>query len=67
MEEATRNLLDKGEKMAKEAAVLKEELTAALQEVRKEGEYPVPGRSIPHIPRAFGYRSRGWECFVLQA
>lgn len=37
VEEATRNLLDKGEKMAKEAAVLKEELTAALQEVRKEG------------------------------
>ncbi|XP_036023666.1 catenin alpha-3 [Onychomys torridus] len=37
VEEATWNLLDKGEKIAKEAAVLKEELTAALQEVRKEG------------------------------
>nr|XP_021503427.1 catenin alpha-3-like [Meriones unguiculatus] len=36
VEEATWNLLDKGEKIAKEAAVLKEELTAALQEVRKE-------------------------------
>ncbi|XP_040588478.1 catenin alpha-3 isoform X6 [Mesocricetus auratus] len=36
VEEATWNLLDKGEKMAKEATALKEELTAALQEVRKE-------------------------------
>ncbi|XP_035307549.1 catenin alpha-3 isoform X2 [Cricetulus griseus] len=36
VEEATWNLLDKGEKIAKEATALKEELTAALQEVRKE-------------------------------
>ncbi|KAL1771667.1 catenin alpha-3 [Sigmodon hispidus] len=36
VEEATWNLLDKGEKIAKEATVLKEELAAALQEVRKE-------------------------------
>lgn len=40
MEEATWNLLDKGEKIAKEARALKEELTAALQEVRRESEYP---------------------------
>uniref|UniRef100_K7E9J1 Catenin alpha 3 n=1 Tax=Ornithorhynchus anatinus TaxID=9258 RepID=K7E9J1_ORNAN len=38
VEEATWNLLDKGEKIAKEATVLKEELTSALQEVRKESE-----------------------------
>ncbi|KAM9197563.1 LOW QUALITY PROTEIN: catenin alpha-3 [Dugong dugon] len=38
VEEATWNLLDKGEKIAQEATVLKEELTAALQEVRKESE-----------------------------
>ncbi|KAL7990370.1 hypothetical protein Chor_013800 [Crotalus horridus] len=36
VEEATWNLLDKGEKIAKEAPVLMEELNAALHEVRKE-------------------------------
>ncbi|XP_070608267.1 catenin alpha-3 isoform X1 [Erythrolamprus reginae] len=36
VEEATWNLLDKGEKIAKEAPVLMEELNAALLEVRKE-------------------------------
>uniref|UniRef100_A0A8C4PQ59 Catenin alpha 3 n=1 Tax=Equus asinus TaxID=9793 RepID=A0A8C4PQ59_EQUAS len=38
VEEATWNLLDKGEKIAQEATVLKEELTAALEGVRKESE-----------------------------
>ncbi|XP_049711970.1 catenin alpha-3 isoform X2 [Elephas maximus indicus] len=38
VEEATWNLLDKGEKITQEATVLKEELTAALEEVRKESE-----------------------------
>ncbi|EDL32043.1 catenin (cadherin associated protein), alpha 3 [Mus musculus] len=38
VEEATWNLLDKGEMIAKEATVLKEELAAALQEVRKESK-----------------------------
>ncbi|XP_052020474.1 catenin alpha-3 [Apodemus sylvaticus] len=38
VEEATWNLLDKGETIAKEATVLKEELEAALQEVRKESK-----------------------------
>uniref|UniRef100_A0A8D0GBG6 Catenin alpha-3 n=1 Tax=Sphenodon punctatus TaxID=8508 RepID=A0A8D0GBG6_SPHPU len=38
VEEATWNLLDKGEKIAKEATVLKEELNAALQDVCKESE-----------------------------
>nr|XP_019809454.1 PREDICTED: catenin alpha-3 isoform X1 [Bos indicus] len=38
VEEATWNLLDKGEKIAQEATVLKEELTGALEEVRKESE-----------------------------
>ncbi|XP_008833599.1 catenin alpha-3 [Nannospalax galili] len=38
VEEATWNLLDKGEKVAQEAAVLKEELGAVLQEVRKESK-----------------------------
>ncbi|XP_054144334.1 catenin alpha-3 isoform X1 [Melozone crissalis] len=36
VEEATWNLLDKGEKIAKEAAVFKEELHAALADVRRE-------------------------------
>lgn len=44
MEEATWNLLDKGEMIAKEATVLKEDLAAALQEVRKESEYLAPGQ-----------------------
>uniref|UniRef100_A0A8W4FEI1 Catenin alpha 3 n=1 Tax=Sus scrofa TaxID=9823 RepID=A0A8W4FEI1_PIG len=38
VEEATWNLLDKGEKIAQEATALKEELTGALQEVRKESD-----------------------------
>lgn len=44
MEEATWNLLDKGEKIAQEATVLKEELTGTLGEVRKESEYSRPGQ-----------------------
>lgn len=39
VEEATWNLLDKGEKIAKDAAVFKEELHAALGDVRRESEY----------------------------
>ncbi|XP_054493263.2 catenin alpha-3 isoform X2 [Agelaius phoeniceus] len=38
VEEATWNLLDKGEKIAKEAVVFKEELHAALADVRKESQ-----------------------------
>ncbi|XP_021254862.1 catenin alpha-3 [Numida meleagris] len=38
VEEATWNLLDKGEKIAKEATVLKEELYAALADVQKESQ-----------------------------
>eukprot|EP00076_Gallus_gallus_P022274 XP_015143580.1 catenin alpha-3 isoform X1 [Gallus gallus] len=38
VEEATQNLLDKGEKIAKEAVVLKEELHAALADVQKESQ-----------------------------
>ncbi|XP_032301165.1 catenin alpha-3 isoform X1 [Coturnix japonica] len=38
VEEATWNLLDKGEKIAKEATVLKEELNAALADVQKESQ-----------------------------
>ncbi|NWX20745.1 CTNA3 protein, partial [Aegotheles bennettii] len=38
VEEATWNLLDKGEKIAKEATVFKEELHAAVADVRKESQ-----------------------------
>ncbi|XP_074730403.1 catenin alpha-3 isoform X2 [Strix uralensis] len=38
VEEATWNLLDKGEKIAKEAIVFKEELHAALADVQKESQ-----------------------------
>ena len=50
MEEATWNLLDKGEKIAQEATVLKEELTTVLEEVRKESEYSSPGQEQTVYP-----------------
>lgn len=50
MEEATWNLLDKGQKIAQEATVLKEELTATLEEVRKESEYSRPGKEQTAYP-----------------
>lgn len=39
VEEATWNLLDKGEKIAKESVVFKEELHTALADVQKESKY----------------------------
>lgn len=50
VEEATWNLLDRGETIAKEATVLKEDLEAALQEVRKESEYLAPGQEQTAYP-----------------
>ncbi|VTJ87742.1 Hypothetical predicted protein, partial [Marmota monax] len=50
VEEATWNLLDKGEKIAQEATVLKEELTAALQEIRKESKCSSPGQEQTAYP-----------------
>lgn len=47
VEEATWNLLDKGEKIAKEAPVLMEELNGALHEVRKESKPDVTQTIIP--------------------
>ncbi|KAL7858599.1 hypothetical protein AOLI_G00187010 [Acnodon oligacanthus] len=38
VETATENFLEKGEKIAKESQFLKEELTAAVEDVRKQGE-----------------------------
>ncbi|XP_076862256.1 catenin alpha-1-like [Brachyhypopomus gauderio] len=38
VETATQNFLEKGEKIAKESQFLKEELTAAVEDVRKQGE-----------------------------
>lgn len=37
MESATQNFLEKGEKIAKESQFLKDELTAAVEDVRKQG------------------------------
>lgn len=37
METATQNFLEKGEKIAKESQFLKDELTAAVEDVRKQG------------------------------
>lgn len=48
VEEATWNLLDKGEKIAKEAPVLMEELNAALCDVRKESK-SVIAITITHL------------------
>ena len=41
VEQATENFLEKGDKIAKESQFLKEELVAAVEDVRKQG------RSIP--------------------
>uniref|UniRef100_A0A8C9X9K5 Catenin alpha-1 n=1 Tax=Sander lucioperca TaxID=283035 RepID=A0A8C9X9K5_SANLU len=38
VENATQNFLEKGEKIAKESQFLKDELTAAVEDVRKQGE-----------------------------
>lgn len=38
VETATLNFLEKGEKIAKESPFLKEELTAAVEDVRKQGK-----------------------------
>uniref|UniRef100_A0A3B3TQR8 Catenin (cadherin-associated protein), alpha 1 n=2 Tax=Poecilia TaxID=8080 RepID=A0A3B3TQR8_9TELE len=38
VESATENFLEKGEKIAKESQFLKDELTAAVEDVRKQGE-----------------------------
>uniref|UniRef100_A0A673IW67 Catenin alpha-1 n=1 Tax=Sinocyclocheilus rhinocerous TaxID=307959 RepID=A0A673IW67_9TELE len=38
VETATQNFLEKGEKIAKESQFLKDELTAAVEDVRKQGE-----------------------------
>lgn len=37
VETATQNFLEKGEKIAKESQLLKDELTAAVEDVRKQG------------------------------
>lgn len=39
VESATQNFLEKGEKIAKESQFLKEELTAAVEDVRKQGTF----------------------------
>lgn len=44
VESATNNFLEKGEKIAKESQFLKEELTAAVEDVRKQGTDLVPLR-----------------------
>lgn len=39
VEQATQNFLEKGEQIAKESQDLKEELVAAVEDVRKQGVY----------------------------
>lgn len=57
VEEATWNLLDKGEKIAQEATVLKEELTATLEEVRKESECSRPSCAPQGVSSRVGFVS----------
>lgn len=38
VEQATENFLEKGDKIAKESQFLKEELVAAVEDVRKQGK-----------------------------
>lgn len=40
VEQATQNFLEKGEQIAKDSQDLKEELIAAVEDVRKQGEVP---------------------------
>lgn len=39
VEQATQNFLEKGEQIAKDSQDLKEELIAAVEDVRKQGKY----------------------------
>lgn len=48
VETATQNFLEKGEKIAKESQFLKDELTAAVEDVRKQGILKI------HIARVCG-------------
>lgn len=48
VETATQNFLEKGEKIAKESQFLKDELTAAVEDVRKQGIFKL------HIARVHG-------------
>lgn len=41
VETATENFLEKGEKIAKESQFLKDELTAAVEDVRKQGIWKI--------------------------
>lgn len=50
VETATQNFLEKGEKIAKESQFLKDELTAAVEDVRKQGILKI------HIARVCGSR-----------
>lgn len=52
VETATQNFLEKGEKIAKESQLLKDELTAAVEDVRKQGILKI------HIARVLGSELR---------
>ncbi|XP_075791023.1 catenin alpha-3 isoform X2 [Pelodiscus sinensis] len=70
VEKATWNLLDKGEKITKEAIVFKEELNAALDDVRKESEsLSVTAREFTNDPCYLPKRKAVVQaaCFLLAA
>lgn len=48
VEQATENFLEKGDKIAKESQFLKEELVAAVEDVRKQGKSvdPVASQAV---------------------
>lgn len=54
VETATQNFLEKGEKIAKESQFLKDELTAAVEDVRKQGILKVHIATVCVVP--FLYR-----------
>lgn len=41
VEQATQNFLEKGEQIAKDSQDLKEELIAAVEDVRKQGKHKI--------------------------
>lgn len=56
--EATQNLLDKGEKIAKEAPVLVEELNAALHDVHKESKPAFTGTIMELFQGTIAFNSK---------
>lgn len=61
VEQATQNFLEKGEQIAKDSQDLKEELIAAVEDVRKQGVLMFLLPNTGHINCAVSRGVRSWE------